>query len=284
MDSSVKASFWSDERVENLPPEQKLALLWLITNSSRDLLGFTQVTTRRFCFETGLADLSPLQGACKVLPSSFRLITGHVYFCRNFLRHQFGKGGKISLKNNVVRAVIRQAKSLPSPLQGAFVEAYPELREMILEAVLNDGSLQGGAEPLPRGNSIAEHSIAEQSLNMKSSAVVPQLIERIVNAYPRRTHLREAAVEVAGAIRRHAGDAEDILNGTVAIANAVAGWSENERLQFLKAPPAFFAGDHWQDDPAFWASKKAARAEATGKPTRIIPDIGGRAPAQVLNL
>ena len=119
----------------------------------------------------------------------------------------------------------------------------------------------------------------------KSAAVqsVEDLVESIRVTYPRRTHHREAADEIAKAIRRHAGEPEDVLNGTIAIANAVAGWTENERLQFLKVPPAFFAGDHWKDDPAFWASKSTARKELNGKPARIIPDLGGRKPSAILN-
>jgi hypothetical protein len=120
----------------------------------------------------------------------------------------------------------------------------------------------------------------------KSAATPPDagLIEKIRQAYPRRTHPRETVQAIAEAMRRHAGDPEEILDGTIAIANAVAGWTENERLQFLKIPSLFFAGDHWRDDPAFWASKKAARTESAAPPRRIIPDLGGRAPSAILTL
>jgi hypothetical protein len=120
----------------------------------------------------------------------------------------------------------------------------------------------------------------------KGGASQPEaaLVEAIRLAYPRRTHHRETSDAIAEALRRHAGEPEDVLNGTIAIANAVAGWTENERLQFLKVPPAFFAGDHWKDDPAFWASKAEARKEANQKTGRIIPDLGGRKPAAILNL
>jgi hypothetical protein len=103
-------------------------------------------------------------------------------------------------------------------------------------------------------------------------------IEKIRNAYPRRTHPRETLVEIAAAVRR-AGGAGEVLAGVQAIARAVAGWTEGERLQFLKPPPAFFAGDHWRDDPAFWASKTAARkAHASGGRADIPLDLGGRKP------
>ena len=102
-------------------------------------------------------------------------------------------------------------------------------------------------------------------------------------AYPRRTHVREALIEIEAAVRRQ-GNAEDVLNGVLAIAKAVAGWTENERLQYLKTPPAFFAGDHWKDDPAFWVSKLPGKKEANGRPTMPALDVGGRKPAAILSL
>jgi len=108
-------------------------------------------------------------------------------------------------------------------------------------------------------------------------------MEEIRNAYPRRTHVREALQEIDQAIQRN-GNAEDIHNGTVAIAKAVESWTDAERLQFLKAPPAFFAGDHWKDDPAYWASKAPARKESHGRKPMQKLDLGGRQPAGILNL
>ena len=142
-------------------------------------------------------------------------------------------------------------------------------------------------EPIERKGKEEEGNSKGMEGEAKSAAATQpeaSLIEKIRQTYPRRTHQRETSEEIAKAISRHSGDAEDVLNGTIAIANAVAGWTENERLQFLKVPTAFFAGDHWQDDPAFWASKKTARAEFSAKPSRIIPDLGGRAPSAILSL
>ncbi len=108
------------------------------------------------------------------------------------------------------------------------------------------------------------------------------LAEAIRIAYPRQTHLRDTLAEIEAAMRRH--PAADILAGTRRIAAAVAGWTDAERLQFLKAPPEFFRSDHWQDDPEFWRSKQAARLETSGrKPLRTDEEIdrilGGRAHA-----
>ena len=126
MDAYIRAAFWTDQRIEDLDPEAKLAALWIITNPSRDLCGFTSVSNKRFTFEIGLAP-AVLQQLCKALPSSFYAPSKGVVFAVNFLRHQFGKGGHISPGNKVIIAATRHARSLPQPLTTAFFQAYPEL-------------------------------------------------------------------------------------------------------------------------------------------------------------
>lgn len=105
-------------------------------------------------------------------------------------------------------------------------------------------------------------------------------IELIRNTYPRRTHVRETLTAIEGAVRR-AGGTPEILAGVQAIATAVAGWSDSEKLQFLKLPHLFFEGDHWRDDPAYWASKSAARKEHAGVRPDVPLDLGGRKPKAV---
>jgi hypothetical protein len=111
-------------------------------------------------------------------------------------------------------------------------------------------------------------------------------ITAIRQAYPRRTHIRDTVAQIAACLRRHPGRQAEILAGTRAIAAAVAGWTENERLQFLKPPPEFFAGDHWQDDPEFWRSNAAARAAHHNghRPAPGILDTGHRRPAGIITL
>ena len=106
------------------------------------------------------------------------------------------------------------------------------------------------------------------------------MIEKIRGAYPRQSHQRDSLITIEEAIRRNHGNAQEILDGTLRIAEAVKGWTSNERLQFLPTPPAFFDADRWMDDPSTWASKVQARLDQ--QPQRINPDIGGRKPAQVL--
>lgn len=129
-----------------------------------------------------------------------------------------------------------------------------------------------------KGSRREEEEEGKRSEERRSAS--PEAIEAIRNAYPRRTHPREAVTEIEAAIKR-SGNPTEILAGVKAIAAAVAGWTESERLQFLKPPPAFFAGDHWRDDPAFWASKTAARKQHAGVRPEISLDLGGRRPKAI---
>lgn len=272
MDSYVKASFWTDERIENLGPAEKLAALWLITNTGRDLLGFSQVTARRFCFETGLADTSPLEGACKGLPTSFKLIGGNVYFAVNFLRHQFGKGGRISLKNNVIRAVIRHAKTLPEAMQGAFLTAYPELAEFVLESSQNAHENEPPSNPLPRGRE--EKSSVEKRGEVKNEEGFGEKqadLASIVGAYPRREGVQEALGHVSASVRR-GSDPEAILTGTRAIAAVIGQLPSGHLNAFVVSAAKFFQNERWRDDPQTWLRHGAAKNGAAAGTL----NLGGR--------
>lgn len=126
MHAFIKSSFWSHRHVENMPPEQKLALVWLLTNPGRDSCGFTTITPRRFMFDTGLP-IEVLDAACAACCGAVTVLPEHTYFVRGFIRHQFCRGDAFSLRNNVFRAVVKQACKLPPALREAFFTEYPEL-------------------------------------------------------------------------------------------------------------------------------------------------------------
>lgn len=272
MDSYVKSSFWTDERIDELGSNEKFAALWLITNPGRDLLGFTQVTARRFCFETKLPDLTPLQGACKGLPTSFKLVSGNVYFAVNFLRHQFGKGGRISLKNNVVRAVIRHARTLPVALQTAFLDAYPELAEFVLETNQTTPENEPPSKPLPRGRE--EKSSVEKRGEEKNEEGCgekqPDLAD-IVGAYPKREAVAEALGHVTRSVRNGA-DPAAILTGTRAIAAVIGQLPSGHLNAFVVSAGTFFKNERWRDDPQTWLRSGAAKNGAAAGSLKL----GGR--------
>lgn len=265
MDATVKSSFWSDPRVEELSAEGKLAALWLMTNSQRDLLGFTRATARRFQFETGL-DASHLEAPCKALPSSFKAPSDGVFFCVNFLRHQFGQGGEISLRNKVIQSAIKKAKTLPSPLQGAFLDAYPELTQSVLRDQTDAAAADPPSKPLGRDQSRAEHkqSRAEQSPKEGKTEGKPsdrQLAEKLVAACP-RPDLTIGAIDAAiGTIVRHRGSIEfsEILAACQAATQAVKQWPADERVTYTPEAAKFFREDLWRKAPESWQSRRQAR-------------------------
>jgi hypothetical protein len=318
MDAKINSSFWADAGVENLPPQQKLALLWLMTNSSRDLLGFVSVTARRFIFETGLDSLHPLQGACEALPRSFQVIPtptrppsihlrsplqapsiplaspfedphGVTIFITNFLRHQFGAGGNISLQNKVIVSAIKRAATLPTPPQQLFVEAYPELREAISDAI-HEAQTRPERKAASKGlPSPSEGVIAEQQQHIESSPgdndsessqaerTNAELAEMLCSIHPKHALTGPALAAAAQALKRH--QFEDILAGTTRYAEAVATWTEAERIQFVTNPERFFSEDTWRQPAENWKSRKGING--TQKKTMTVAEMkdamGGRA-------
>ena len=288
MDPVVKGSFWTDSRIEELDANHKLAALWLITNPNRTLLGFSQTSTKRFLLDTSLS-IHALEGVCKALPSSFEGLPGGWYFARNFLRHQFGgKGGQLALNNKVIIAAIRQAKTLPSPLQAAFLAAYPELLESILEAPSKTSPFEGGPHGVTTTTTSGETPTSGEDLpeGGPGETVAPAggiAPETIVSAYPRREATAECLRTVAAHIR--AGhDPQAMLHGTREIAAAISHLPSGHLNAYVLSAPKFFRDLRWQDDPSTWlrqAAKAADKSGPGGKPKLTDEErrerLGGRA-------
>ncbi|WAC18807.1 hypothetical protein OVA24_16375 [Luteolibacter sp. SL250] len=200
MHAFIKSSFWADSHIENMPPDQKLALVWLMTNAGRDGCGFTAITPRRFTFDTGLP-VTVLEEACAATCGSILVLPGNVYFVRAFIRHQFCRGDSLSLKNNVLRAVVKQARRLPAAQQEAFFTEYPELADgqggapaeasfhpapQSTEALPDRGAalpqsteaLPGKNEPLWKGNGTGEEEDVERKEGTEARAVPKQRDDR----------------------------------------------------------------------------------------------------------
>ena len=106
-----------------------------------------------------------------------------------------------------------------------------------------------------------------------------QLAEMLCLAHPSKALTGPALAAALDALKRHLF--EDLLGGTVAYAEAVAGWTEGERIQFVKNPEAFFREDIWRQPAENWRSRIAARREAAnGSGVRSI-NVGGRKPSGV---
>ncbi|MCU0752565.1 MAG: hypothetical protein MUC40_05990 [Akkermansiaceae bacterium] len=270
MNATVKSSFWTDERLEEAPPELKLAVLWLITNPARDLCGFTKVSNKRFTFETGLP-ASSLDGASKALPSSIKQLPGGIYFVTHFLRHQFGKGGLLNGKNKVLIAAARHAMGLPSPMLEAFKSAYPELFSTADSCPANDPPSKGDASH-PEG----VIAIAREGARAGEGEEHAEDARRLCEMHPQRNLSQPALRAAAAAIRKH-GFAL-VAEGTRAYAAAVAAWTPAERLQFVRNAADFFGEEIWNQPATNWASRKTAATNGHHRPLHT----GGRKPSGIM--
>jgi hypothetical protein len=63
MKPKIDPEFWSDPEIELLTPEQKPAMLWILTNPQMNVCGFCKVSPRRFAFDTGLKEEALLSTA-----------------------------------------------------------------------------------------------------------------------------------------------------------------------------------------------------------------------------
>lgn len=169
MTTLINDEIW--EEMEDLTPEQKLAILWLKTNSKRNLTGATKVSARRFEFETGIK-FEVLQGACKGIPRHYEEACEGLFWDVNSTSQNCGKGEKL-IRSNISKSIVKQLLNMEDEFIIKYLKVYkevaensPELREKIeknkrgLEAPPKGEKvkgkrytrgLQGGVEGLRRG-------------------------------------------------------------------------------------------------------------------------------------
>ncbi len=125
MDTKVKGSFWQDPIVDSLPPNGKLAILWLFT-SGISACGWNPTTKRRFEFETQ----SPYQALLDAVKALGDSIVSHPkgLWVRKYIRHQIGDGERLA-KNNMRFPVLRAMEDAPDEIRKAIAVEYVCLRE-----------------------------------------------------------------------------------------------------------------------------------------------------------
>lgn len=121
MDTKIKRSFWTDAVVEEMPVEQKLALLWLLT-ANISSCGWAPVTRRRFEFETG----SPWEALLQAVKAMGKGILSHEkgFWIRNYIRHQIGDGDRLA-KNNMRVPITTSLSDVPEDIRPQILADYP---------------------------------------------------------------------------------------------------------------------------------------------------------------
>jgi len=167
----IKRTFWFDERVFDLPPDQKLVLLWLITNGETDACGALTLNTRQFTQDTKLPveSLEETILSLQAPPSPLERL-GKIVWLRNFLKHQLEPGQR-GPKSNFHHSIARCIAKLPKHLRQIAVAEYPEFGPAVLAlAPPAEESLEVPPSPSEREkslqvpprdrNSTAQHSTA----------------------------------------------------------------------------------------------------------------------------
>ena len=96
MDTKITSAIWSNRSFDEADPTAKLAALWLITNEHVNLLGYSELSERRFMFETQLP-LEALTKGFAALGSHFiyRRLAGF-FFATAFFATAFLDGASIA--------------------------------------------------------------------------------------------------------------------------------------------------------------------------------------------
>ena len=128
MDSKVSGLFWGDSELEDAPYSIKLTALWLITNPRITLYGYTEVTEKRFMFETDLP-VEALAATLEALPKSFLRASKGVW-ARNFIRYQFKDWERIE-RNHIGKAIANKLlASNDAELISLVLAEYPSLQAL----------------------------------------------------------------------------------------------------------------------------------------------------------
>lgn len=131
-EAKIGPSFWADRDIKQLAPDEKLAFLWLLTNSTRNNIGLSKLTEEQFQFDTGLS-LDPIHTVCQKLGRGITYTDrNHTLWILslNFLAHNIS-GNQFKPESTVGRMICREASALPEPLREAFLKRYPHLSHTV---------------------------------------------------------------------------------------------------------------------------------------------------------
>jgi len=172
MDAKVASEFWDDEAVLELGPEEKLAALWLLTNSRRKLCGYVEISEKVFAFQTGL-QVEALQRAYQGLAKGFVKL-GRGVWIRNFIRYQYGSGNRLA-RNNFTKGLCAELDALGmDDLRLLVAQEYPEIRHLLFSSFASPNEPLAKGLPSPREEKRStEKSRAEQEEGLGETKSAP---------------------------------------------------------------------------------------------------------------
>lgn len=162
--TKIHSSYWSDEDVGRLSADQKLAVLWVLTNKETSNCGFLKASRRQFAFETGLT-AEVLEGALKDLARSFVVEEKNgslEILALNYIAYQFSDRALCG-KNNIIKHLQRLIGSLPEVMRARLLDRYKDLASPFQNGAHSGSPLQAPYKDLASPQSRAEQHRAEQS-------------------------------------------------------------------------------------------------------------------------
>lgn len=235
MSPKIHPAFWSDKIIEALPPESKLTLLWLITNPQTNLLGVCEASDKRFQFETGLPP-EALQRALDALKSSIYHKGGTV-FLKNYLRHQFGTGPKLTT-NKIFKSIASTFTGIKDKeIRSAIIAEYPEFKDV------EEGHTKGFK---------AQREREGERTREKGGVGETEMIEEIYQLYPLKVGKPDALSKIRAALRKY--DSVFLRERTQAYANAVKGTGT-----ICPNPATWFNQERFNDAPETWTRVTASK-------------------------
>ena len=107
---SINTKFWEDSFVEELPPNEKLLFIYLLTNFSTNLLGVYEITLKRISYDTGLNFETVRKGLERFRKAKKVIYEDGFIILPNFLKHQ-------RLNSNMKIGVVKLFEQLPETLK-----------------------------------------------------------------------------------------------------------------------------------------------------------------------
>jgi len=120
----VDVDFWTDEKVEEMKPEEKLFWAYLLTNPFTKQLGIYHITIKQMSFQIGY-DVATIQRLLDKFENEYGLIKyiDSEMAIFNFLKHSILKGGKPV--EDCLKADIKKVK-------------HKELIEMVFDRIIKE--------------------------------------------------------------------------------------------------------------------------------------------------
>lgn len=246
MNAIIKPSFWSDPDIEGQPPNNKLVMLWLITNQQTSIIGVCSASPARFEFETKLPS-SELDKAIKGLGRSLKVF-GDKVFVVNFIRHQWGDGDKLKA-NNVFRGLCAAVLALKcKDLRNAILTEYPLIRQALPKPSPSPSqALKSNNNPKGTGEGTGEGVQGESEGDSEPPEVVAarKVIEHLNVAAGRRFN-PDSPQSISLIKARLAEVKGDVAGVCQMIDRWVEKWKGTEYEEYLQ-PSTLFAPKKFQE-------------------------------------